>query len=903
MNKAYIQQFTLPANSSGQYVLSFTASLDSATISGIEVLPVAATTVGKWTPASTNAPATLSVWAQLQVLTDGSVLVGDGQTSHWYKLTPDPKGHYATGTWSQVASSNYARGFTPSMMLKNGKYLVEGGEYVLGTDQASVDIYDPVMNTWTAAPSAPRQIGDTAASMLPDGRFYTANDQDATTWIFNPYVTPMTWTQSATLTIAGSGDEQGFMFMQTGKVIDTWTSVFPVAPGSVSIASVFDVTSGAWTPTKAITVQLVSNTAEIGPASLLYSGKVFQPGSVQQQANGTVGTAATAIYDPSTNNWTPGPSAPDGLQWGDTSADVMINGDVINATAKATTSQENSVLSVWEYNPFQPNGGTFTKIETQAFDPTAPNAFVNAKMSFPTFLQLPTGEVLVVDGSTANGNSNVNLYMPSGGQAGANYSWRPTLTSISSPSAGNFTLTGAQLNGLTTGATFGDDRNSWTNYPIIWLQDASSNIFYARTHDFDQMTPRPATAGLCQFTLPTTVPNGSYQVWASANGVQSSTSLPLTISGNHVASISGPSVAPGTTATWTVTLAAPASGSTVVNLTTDNASVVSLGATSVTVPSGQTTATVTVTGHAFGLAHISAITAVANAQFPAAMGTYGWSVDTLSDETSYRSDSGPIGPSSLNATKTSATWDVNIVPAAPSGGVTLILSSTDPGTFVVPATVTVPAGSTKASFNVTLGSGSGVSAQIQAALYNTSKNNSIKWLPSITVTFQTGDDVARADSELQLQVDNQAPVCLKPSNTAAPNDVCPNGPFSGDQNGNQSWNIGTTDGPQVFPLSTATVSNMNVTLISHDNGSEPDDIWDIQSVSVFENLPNGARPLQLNIPAAPGNVSPSNCVARLKGAPNATTVTFTLDTNNGHVYENGTSSEVGQTTTCTNNGG
>ncbi len=38
MNTAYIKEFTLPANSSGAYVLSFTASLDSATISGIEVL-------------------------------------------------------------------------------------------------------------------------------------------------------------------------------------------------------------------------------------------------------------------------------------------------------------------------------------------------------------------------------------------------------------------------------------------------------------------------------------------------------------------------------------------------------------------------------------------------------------------------------------------------------------------------------------------------------------------------------------------------------------------------------------------------------------------------------------------------------------------------------------------------
>jgi Malectin domain len=38
MNKAYIKEFTLNANTSGKYVLSFTASLDSATISAIEVL-------------------------------------------------------------------------------------------------------------------------------------------------------------------------------------------------------------------------------------------------------------------------------------------------------------------------------------------------------------------------------------------------------------------------------------------------------------------------------------------------------------------------------------------------------------------------------------------------------------------------------------------------------------------------------------------------------------------------------------------------------------------------------------------------------------------------------------------------------------------------------------------------
>jgi hypothetical protein len=38
MNKANVKEFHINADSSGQYVLSFTHSIDSATISGIEVL-------------------------------------------------------------------------------------------------------------------------------------------------------------------------------------------------------------------------------------------------------------------------------------------------------------------------------------------------------------------------------------------------------------------------------------------------------------------------------------------------------------------------------------------------------------------------------------------------------------------------------------------------------------------------------------------------------------------------------------------------------------------------------------------------------------------------------------------------------------------------------------------------
>jgi hypothetical protein len=769
MNKAYIQEFVLPANSAGQYVLSFTASIDSATISAIEVLPAPSTTVGTWTNGN-PVPTGLSVFAQPQLLTDGSVLMGDGQSSRWFKLTPDAKGSYATGTWSQLASSNVVRGFTPSAMLKNGQFFIEGGEYVAGDDpkgtpvvlpdHSSIDIYDPVMNTWTAGPSLPgHNVSDAAASILPDGRFYSAT-QDSSTWTLNPYAPPLTtssWTQNTTAPVQTTGwltgDEQGFTLMQNGKILDPWS----ITAGGW----VFDITTnnglGGWTATGSIPVSLTTYTHEIGPASLLYSGKVLQFGA-----------------------------------------------------------------------------------------------------------------------------------------------------SISSPSGRNFTLTGTQLNGLTNGPSFGDDRDSASNYPIVWLKDSASNIFYARTHDFDQMTPRPGRTGSCQFTLPTTLPNGSYQVWVSASGVASATSLPLTISGNHVASISGPSVGPGATATWTVTLAAPASTSTVVNLTIDNTSVATLGAASVTVPSGQTTATVMVTGKGFGVAHILAATAIANAQFPPAMGTFGWVVDTL-----FNLGNAPslFGPNILRQGVVSELWEVTISQPAPAGGVPVPLTSSDLNSFVLTSSVTIPAGATSATFPISRGQGTGTSATITASLLNSSKSNLIAYTTTapaftqIQVTFGTGADDARADSELQLQVDNQTPVCLKPSNNAAPDSVCPNGSGAKDQNGNQSWNNGSTDGPQTFSLSSSNISHMTVTLISHNSFPETDDNWDSQSVLVQGLDPKYGSTTLLQIPGPAGGANASNCLARLKGSPNATAVTFTVDGSGIHLYKDGTSSEVGQVTTCRNNGG
>src|SRR5579872_6949216 len=140
-----------------------------------------------WTKA-TNAPP-VSVGAML-LLTDGRVLVHSepncsgctGSYLNWYTLTPDNTGSYVNGTWTQVAStpSGYAPLFFSSAVLKDGKVIVQGGEYncnpgCSGIWQSKGAYYDPAANTWTSTtPPTKSNIGDAQSVVFPDGTWMMA---------------------------------------------------------------------------------------------------------------------------------------------------------------------------------------------------------------------------------------------------------------------------------------------------------------------------------------------------------------------------------------------------------------------------------------------------------------------------------------------------------------------------------------------------------------------------------------------------------------------------------------------------------------------------------------------------------------------------------------------------------
>lgn len=147
---------------------------------------------------------------------------------------------------------------------------------------------------------------------------------------------------------------------------------------------------------------------------------------------------------------------------------------------------------------------------------------------------------------------------------------------------------------------------------------------------------------------------------------------------------------------------------------------------------------------------------------------------------------------------------------------------------------------------------------------------------SVTIAVSTGNDNARPDTELWATFSGEPAMCLKPSNNANADGVCNNGGSATDQNGQQEWANGSSS-TQTFTLATPRLldgATLTIQLIEHDSGFETDDNWDIQAISVTGKDSHGVSTLLLNL--SNGGMNGDNCMARLRGSPNPSSVTYTL---------------------------
>jgi MYXO-CTERM domain-containing protein len=493
----------------------------------VTVVTPRAGATGTWTQApssATNNGPAFGLW----LLTDGTVLSHGSALNHWVILTPDKTGSYANGTWKTVASSNFARGGAQEHVLKDGRFFEAGGEFLYVwpahdgvaacasncTNPAggsalfkNAEIYDPQTNTWTIEPDAPYDIGDTGSATLPDGRILDSTRTGNQTQIFDPSTN--SWSTGPANTNP-NGDENSWATLQNGGVL-------AVAPTSTSI---FDPVANKWIKTGALPAGLsVTLTAASGypgtyqfgdnaGVSLMFDGRVL-----------AYGLGTTAIYTPgatasSPGTWVLGPNMPyktgplDGTPGNECEDEYTVtetNGKVMVATHPFGAAIDMLI-------EFDPTTNTFASI-TPPPDAGGP---------YPvSYLNLPNGQLMTT------GGSRDWLYTPDSPPQDA---WRPTVTSVTYDSGSTtYTLTGTQLSGLINGGDEGDDMTMAENYPIVWLKDASNNVYYCRSSNFSLMGPQVGTAPqTCQFKTPANLPNGSYSLFVSSAGVQSKAAFPFT---------------------------------------------------------------------------------------------------------------------------------------------------------------------------------------------------------------------------------------------------------------------------------------------------------------------------------------------------------------------------------------
>ena len=466
----------------------------------------------KWTPLKKQPSFPVGAIA---LLTDGTVLLHEEQDSNyakWYKLTPDNTGSYIKGTIAPIASlpSGYGPWYFGSVVLPDGRYIIEGGEYNLGNAAWTTlgAIYDPAKNKWTSVtpPSGWQRLGDSPSAVLPNGTYMQSSccDTPPKAALFN--AKKLTWTAT------GSGkfdvyDEEGMTLLPDGNVLDVDAYVFQYNATGMN-SEIYDTTAGTWSSAGSTVVQLWDSAAkcggsgkatyEVGPAVLRPDGTVFATGA------NSCAAGHTAIYDTTTATWAAGPDFTGSLDIADGPAALETNGNVVMMTSPGF-GKTGAVFFEWD-------GTNLTQITGP------PNASGDSSF-YGHFLELPSGQLLFSDFS-----SDLEVFTPKGKYQSA---WRPKITS---PASGatlthgtTYKLKGKQLNGLSQGAAYGDDFQDATNYPLVRITNtATKHVFYCKTHNFSTMAVATGTKTVStQFDVPAGIETGASTVQVVTNGIPS----------------------------------------------------------------------------------------------------------------------------------------------------------------------------------------------------------------------------------------------------------------------------------------------------------------------------------------------------------------------------------------------
>ncbi len=402
---------------------------------------------GNTANAAGQVPATIRGPDTALLLTDGSVIMHDICTEHWYRLLPLNTGTFANsyinGQWSATAVGDnasiasmigvtgepanrpYGPLFYASQVLADGRVIVNGGEADYSqqsgnplafrcstnpaVDLTKGSLYNPQTNTWVPVTPPPgwATIGDAASVLLGVNNItggYSASSYmlqnccDAGLVGQQAAVASITGNNVAwTITSAGKADannEEGWALLANGQVltVDTHPCNNPGVCNPTNTER-FDPAQNQWLNAGQTPTTLVSQNPqnETGPAVGIGFNMVIAFGSVD----------AIALYR-FPNNWTAQTAFPGNLAVPDGPASLLPNGNILVQTglgflAPSTFFEFNSsILTPSNTGPAAPIA-TVNQPQCNSGTPNTTNvAAFQGRM-----LLLPTGQVLWDAGEAA----------------------------------------------------------------------------------------------------------------------------------------------------------------------------------------------------------------------------------------------------------------------------------------------------------------------------------------------------------------------------------------------------------------------------------------------------------------------------------------------------------------------
>jgi N-acetylneuraminic acid mutarotase len=291
---------TLLAN--GQVLVAGGEDSHSAHIASAELYNPA---TGKWTVTGSLATARIDHTATL--LANGEVLVAGG-VGTTYTATAEVY-NPSTGQWTATGSMTMPRAFAGAALMRNGRVLVAGGSNANGTSNATAEIYDPATGKWTATTAMPSNH-NSPATLLLSGEVLVSGGGGV---LYNPSTAQ--WTATGPLYYSASG---GSAVLLPNADVLMYGNKF-----SCYAAQFYNPSTNTW----ARTMGQCGNNISFGPLVLLGTGKVLLAGDAITYSGHTSPTVRCALYDPSTNTWSPTGSL---LQASLRTATVLPNGKVLS---------------------------------------------------------------------------------------------------------------------------------------------------------------------------------------------------------------------------------------------------------------------------------------------------------------------------------------------------------------------------------------------------------------------------------------------------------------------------------------------------------------------------------------------------------------------------------------------